>query len=174
MQLAQYNVVRLAYPLDSPELQGFHELLDPIHHAGDEAKGFVWRFKGNEGDYALDVRPTSGDNGILIAMTTWESVADLDAFMRGPHFEAFMRRREWFVKGSGLNVCWWVQDGHQPTIEEGEMRLSIFRNVGPCEEAFTLRRPIYPSQPCANCRGCGSTGQGEGPCYACGGTGTLE
>lgn len=137
--LAQYNVVVLAYPLDSPELEGFHALLDPIHTAGDRAKGFVWRFKGDGKNDALDVRPPDGNPRVLVAMTVWETPDDLEAFMKGPHLEAFLRRREWFVKGSGLNVCWWVREGHQPTIEEGERRLDELRRLGPGPYAFTLR-----------------------------------
>lgn len=169
--LAQYNVVRLAYDLEGPELQGFRDLLDPIHHAGDVAPGFIWRFKGAEGDYALDVRPTDGDRTVLIAMTVWESVEALDAFMRGPHHEAFIRRREWFVKGSGENVCWWIPEVQardvetdrpvmgfqQPTIADGECRLDFLRLHGPSPVAFTLRRPF--SQP-----GSSQTAAGAGPC----------
>lgn len=155
--LAQYNVVRLAYDLQGPELQGFRDLLDPIHHAGDIAPGFVWRFKGAEGDYALDVRPTDGDREVLIAMTVWESVETLNAFMRGPHHEAFIRRREWFVKGSGENVCWWVPSAEildrshmvvrrvlvpmpEPTVADGDCRLDFLRLHGPTPVAFTIRR----------------------------------
>lgn len=144
MQLAQYNVARLAYPLDAPEMAGFFELLDPIHHAGDASKGFVWRFKGADGDYALDVRPSDGDGAILVAMTTWESIDDLDAFMKGPHLTAFLRRREWFIKGSGNNVCWWVPDGKQTTIAEGEERLAHLECFGPSRIAFTLRTAFTP------------------------------
>lgn len=143
-QLAQYNVVDLSYHIDSPELAGFHALLDPIHHAGDIAPGFVWRFKGATGDYALDVRPSDGNTAVLIAMTVWESPEALDAFMRGPHFEAFIRRREWFKRGSGENVCWWVEEGHRPTVKEGENALAFLRLYGPTMWAFTLRRPFPP------------------------------
>jgi len=138
--LAQYNVARMVYPLDAPEMTGFRELLDPIHKAGDESPGFVWRFKGAEGDYALDVRPSDGDAGVLVSMTVWETPEALQAFMRGAHFEAFRRRREWFAKGSGENVCWWVPVGHQPTLQEGEAALARLRHCGESSlTAFTLR-----------------------------------
>jgi hypothetical protein len=144
MQLAQYNVATMAFPLDDPQMQGFHELLDPIHSAGDSATGFVWRFKGAEGNYALDVRPTDGDRDVLVAMTVWYTPEDLAAFMKGAHFEAFRRRREWFVRGSGENVCWWVEDGHEPTIEEGEERLKHLQTYGPMFYAFTLHKLFKP------------------------------
>lgn len=143
-QVAQYNVVNLAFPIDSPELQGFRDLLDPIHHAGDVAPGFVWRFKGAEGDYALDVRPPDGDPTVLIAMTVWESADHLDTFMRGPHRDAFLRRREWFVKGSGQNVCWYVRPGEFPSVEDGEQRLNYLRKHGPTPLAWTLSKRMEP------------------------------
>ena len=146
MRLAQYNVARMAYALDADEMAGFRELLDPIHKAGDESPGFVWRFKGADGDYALDVRPPDGDVQILVAMTVWETLEDLMSFMRGSHFEAFRRRREWFVKGSGENVCWWVTDDHRPTIEEGEAKLALFRLHGSTQEAFAMRK-AFPAPP---------------------------
>lgn len=145
--VAQYNVVRLAHPIDSPEMQGFMDLLDPIHHAGDVSKGFIWRFKGENGDNALDMRPSDGDEGILIAMTVWETADDLDAFMKGPHLEAFLRRREWFVRGSGENVCWYVRPGELPTVKDGEQRLALLQKHGPVSPlAWTLRRRQEP--PC--------------------------
>lgn len=139
MHLAQYNVVRMAHPFDSDELAGFRELLDPIHQAGDESPGFVWRFKGEGEKDATKVRPPDGDPDILVAMTVWETPQALKAFLRGPHFAAFVRRREWFEKNSGQNVCWWVEVGHRPTVEEGHERLEYWRAHGSTPYAFTLR-----------------------------------
>ncbi|WP_425508439.1 DUF3291 domain-containing protein [Streptomyces roseirectus] len=42
-QLAQVNISRLKFPLDSPELKDFIDALEPVNADADSARGFVWR-----------------------------------------------------------------------------------------------------------------------------------
>lgn len=49
-ELAQVNISRLKYPLDSPELKDFVDGLDHVNGVADAAEGFVWRLQGEGGD----------------------------------------------------------------------------------------------------------------------------
>src|SRR5205823_1893325 len=53
-ELAQANVGRLKFPLDSPELKDFVDALDPVNATSDSAAGFVWRLQSDSGN-ATDV-----------------------------------------------------------------------------------------------------------------------
>ena len=58
--LAQLNVARLVAPLDSAELAGVVEALEPVNAVADAAPGFVWRLQDDEGD-ATSIRPWGDD-----------------------------------------------------------------------------------------------------------------
>ncbi|MGH2717876.1 MAG: DUF3291 domain-containing protein, partial [Actinomycetota bacterium] len=79
--LAQLNVARLRAPLDSPELVGFVDLLDPINALADAAPGFVWRHQG-EHDHEVGLL---GDPDLLVNLSVWESLEALRDFTYGDH-----------------------------------------------------------------------------------------
>ena len=141
-QLAQINIARFRAPIDSPMIAGFVEMLDPINAIADAAPGFVWRLQTEEGNatsiHAFD------DDLILVNMSVWASVEDLDAFVyRSRHFEVFRRRREWTEHMERAYVAlWWVPAGTIPTVEEGKRRLDLLVARGPTPEAFTFKRPF--------------------------------
>jgi hypothetical protein len=141
-QLAQINVARFRAPIDSPLLAGFVEMLDPINALADVAPGFVWRLQTDEGN-ATSIRAFD-DDLILVNMSVWESVEELNAFVyRSPHFEVFRRRREWTQHMERAYLAlWWIPAGMTPTIEEGKRRLDLLIERGPGPEAFTFRQPF--------------------------------
>ena len=49
-QLAQVNVARLLAPLESAQLEGFVQALDPVNASAEAAPGFVWRLKTDQGN----------------------------------------------------------------------------------------------------------------------------
>ncbi|MGQ4478279.1 DUF3291 domain-containing protein [Streptomyces sp. SAS_276] len=138
-QLAQANLGRLRFPLDSPELADFVAALDPVNAAADTAAGFVWRLQSDSGN-ATDV-PVLGDDWLIINMSVWRDTDALTAFMyQGEHRELLARRREWFERvREAMTVLWWVPAGHHPTVAEAEERLLHLRVHGPTPYAFTLR-----------------------------------
>ncbi|MET7485501.1 DUF3291 domain-containing protein [Streptomyces sp. NPDC005538] len=144
-QLAQVNVSRLRFPLDSPELKDFVDALDPVNAVADTAEGFVWRLQSESGN-ATDV-PVLGDDWLIINMSTWRDTNALTAFMyQGQHRELLARRREWFERmREAMAVLWWVPTGHRPTVSEAEDRLLHLRAHGPTPYAFTLRTS-FPAQ----------------------------
>jgi Domain of unknown function (DUF3291) len=55
-ELAQVNIGRMRAPIDSDQLKGFVELLDPINAVADQSPGFVWRLQGGRRAPADDGR----------------------------------------------------------------------------------------------------------------------
>ncbi|MFF5016990.1 DUF3291 domain-containing protein [Streptomyces sp. NPDC001165] len=138
-ELAQVNIARLKFPLDSPELKYFVDALDPVNAVADAADGFVWRLESDSGN-ATDI-PVLGDEWLIINMSVWRDGNALTAFMyQGQHRELLARRREWFERVSeAMATLWWVPAGHRPTVAEAEERLLHLREHGPTPYAFTLR-----------------------------------
>lgn len=50
VELAQVNIARLLAPLESPQLRGFVEALEPVNALADAAPGFRWRLQTEDGD----------------------------------------------------------------------------------------------------------------------------
>lgn len=137
--LAQLNIARLAAPLDSPQLAGFVALLDQINALADGSPGFVWRLQSGEGN-ATALRPFD-DDLVLVNMSLWASLDDLQAYVyRTAHGAAMRRRREWFEPmRSAYVVLWWVPAGHIPSLGEARERLEQLQAHGPSELAFTFK-----------------------------------
>ena len=142
--IAQINIARMRAPLDDPVMAGFAAQLAPMNQLADESPGFVWRLETDEGD-ATAVRPYE-DELIIPNMTVWESIEALHDFVyRRPHRHPLRDRRSWFLPLDGPNfVLWWVEAGHNPTVEEGTSRLEMLAENGPTPEAFTFARPFPP------------------------------
>ncbi|MER6772030.1 DUF3291 domain-containing protein [Streptomyces bacillaris] len=138
-ELAQVNIARLRFPLDSPQLKDFVDGLDPVNAVADAAEGFVWRLRSDSGN-ATDV-PVFGDDWLIVNMSVWRDADALTDFMyAGQHRELLKRRREWFAHTrEAMSALWWVPAGERPTVADAEERLLQLREHGPTERAFTLR-----------------------------------
>jgi len=138
--LAQVNVARLRAPLDSPQLAGFVRAFDRLNARARRAPGFRWRLRTDFAarSFGWDV----GDShGVVVNLTTWESVESLAAFVyEGDHRDVLRQRREWFHPATeAMTALWWVPAGHRPSTDEAEDRLRHLRAHGPTPAAFTLR-----------------------------------
>ncbi|WP_436846861.1 DUF3291 domain-containing protein [Streptomyces atratus] len=148
-ELAQVNIARLTFPLDSPELKDFVDALDPVNAVADQATGFIWRLRSETGN-ATDV-PVFGDSWLIVNMSVWRDLDALTAFMyQGRHRELLARRREWFERvEEAMTALWWVPAGERPTVQDAEERLRLLREHGPTDRAFTLRAafpaPVPPT-----------------------------
>jgi hypothetical protein len=142
--VAQINIGVIRAPLDSPQLEGFVSMLEPVNALADAAPGFVWRLQTEDGD-ATAIRPFDDDR-ILVNMSVWESVDALADFVyRSRHIEVLRHRRDWFeTMTEAFLAVWWVPAGTIPTVEEAKRRIEILRERGPSAEAFTLREPFPP------------------------------
>ncbi|MBO0513849.1 DUF3291 domain-containing protein [Streptomyces beijiangensis] len=143
-ELAQVNIARLKFPLDSPELKPFVDGLDPVNAVADQADGFVWRLQTDAGD-ATELR-IFGDEWLMVNMSVWRDPNALTAFMyQGRHRELLGRRYEFFARvEEAMTALWWIPAGHRPTVEEAETRLLDLRANGPAPTAFTLRTSFPP------------------------------
>jgi hypothetical protein len=143
-ELAQVNISRLRFPLDSPELKPFVDALDPVNADADAADGFVWRLQSEEGN-ATDIS-FFGDDWLIVNMSVWRDANALTAYMyQGGHREIMSRRREFFERvAESMTTLWWVPAGHRPTVAEAESRLLHLRTNGPTPYAFTLRTSFPP------------------------------
>ncbi|MFF7972185.1 DUF3291 domain-containing protein [Streptomyces sp. NPDC007905] len=144
-ELAQVNIARLKFPLDSPQLKDFVDALDPVNAVADASDGFVWRLQNDSGN-ATDIA-VFGDEWLIVNMSVWRDVDALTAFMyQGLHRELLSRRRDWFERlAEAVTTLWWVPAGHRPTVAEAEERLLHLRAHGPTPYAFTLRT-LFPAQ----------------------------
>jgi Domain of unknown function (DUF3291) len=140
--LAQVNIMRLRAPLDSPELAAFVAALDPVNAAADQAPGFVWRLKTDQGNStALRIFE---DDTLLVNMSTWRSLEAMTDYVYRTGHAAIMRRRREFALPivEAYLALWWVPGGHRPTIPEAEERLAHLRAHGPTAFAFGLKSPF--------------------------------
>ena len=142
--LVQVNIARLVAPLESEELADFVAALDEVNTDAENAPGFVWRLADESGNatgiaaFAWDVEDSAG---VIVNLSTWESVEALkDYIYDGRHVAMLRRRREWFHKvPEATTALWWVPAGHRPTTAEAEARVRSLREHGPSPFAFTLR-----------------------------------
>lgn len=140
--IAQLNIARILYPLDTPEMAGFVNRLDEINALADSSPGFVWRLQTEEGN-ATELRPFPDDR-ILVNMSVWESLDSLKEYVyKTAHSEVMRQRRQWFEKFEGAYmVMWWVPAGHIPTVAEAKERLEHLQTHGDTGWAFGWKRPF--------------------------------
>ncbi len=138
-QLAQLNVARLVAPIDSPELADFVAKLEDINGLAEQSPGYVWRLQTEEGD-ATSIS-YFGDE-IIPNLTVWEDVESLHQFVyRTAHAKIMSRRKEWFQRmREAYTVLWWIPQGHIPSLQEAEQRLTLLRENGPTPEASTFKK----------------------------------
>ena len=142
--LAQLNIARMLFPLESPELADFVNNLDRINELADSSEGFVWRLMG-DGNDATSLRPFD-DEMIIVNMSVWQNLERLkDYVYKSAHTNILKRRAEWFEKvRDAMVVMWWVPVDHEPTVQEARERLEHLRMNGSSEFAFSFRE-AFPS-----------------------------
>ena len=147
--LAQVNIGRLAAPLDSPQLAGFVDALDPVNAAAERAPGYVWRLQTEDGN-ATAIRAfewdAAGSAGVIINMSVWDSVESLAAFVySAEHVPVLRRRREFFEHMTeAYTAMWWIPAGTLPTPADAEDRILHLRQHGPTPYAFTFKVHFPP------------------------------
>lgn len=145
-QLAQLNIAKTVFAIDSAELAGFVKNLDRINILAEKSKGFVWRLK-DESNNAMNLRMFN-DSSLLINMSVWKDMESLSQFVyRSEHVEIFKRRREWFPAMTEMHMCLWhVVEGHTPDLVEAEERLTYLRKNGETPYSFTFKKRFTPTE----------------------------
>ncbi|MBT8099900.1 MAG: DUF3291 domain-containing protein [Gammaproteobacteria bacterium] len=143
-ELAQSNLARMRGPIDSNVMAGFVAKLEPLNALADQSPGFVWRYQTDAGD-ATEVR-VFNDELILFNMSVWDSLSALEDYVyRSQHVEALQQRASWFERWPKASlVLWWVEAGHQPSVEEAKERFESLWARGPSAGAFSFSRRYPP------------------------------
>jgi hypothetical protein len=143
-RLAQVNVARQRFALESPAMGGFVAALDPVNRIADSSAGFVWRLRSAESHGATSIR--DGGYDLVVNLSVWDSYEALHAFVyRSPHGAYLRRRGQWFHPSPHPSTAlWWVGAHTRPTVEEGLRRLRHLQAHGPSPQAFTPRRRFEP------------------------------
>ncbi len=142
--LAQLNIAKMKFAMDSPELADFVARLEDINTLADASPGFVWRLQTDTGD-ATAIDFFGSDT--LVNMSVWQNVESLhDYVYRSAHKEVLARRKEWFDRMlEAYSVLWWIPAESIPTLEEAAQRLEQLQNHGPSAAAFTFKQ-MFPPQ----------------------------
>jgi hypothetical protein len=152
--LAQLNIAKMLYSLDDPAMKDFVDALEPINALADKSDGFIWRLTGY-GENATSLR-IYGDEFLLVNMSVWKNIDSLHQYVyQSDHVEILKRKKEWFSKMSAMYMAmWYVPEGHFPTIEEAEERLTYRREHGDTPFSFSFKKPFtaleaagYPDHP---------------------------
>ncbi|NRB00452.1 MAG: DUF3291 domain-containing protein [Rhodobacteraceae bacterium] len=138
-RLAELNIGRLVADTDDPRVAEFMANLDRVNGLGKRMPGFVWMMEGSgEPGTGNTEAKIDGDPRFVANLTVWESVETLENFVWNTVHKQFNeRRQEWFeVLGEMHFVMWWVDAGHQPSLDEALERLEHLKKHGDTERAF--------------------------------------
>ena len=136
MHLAQINIGILKYPQDDLRVSDFMNSLDRVNEMAERMPGFVWRMKDESGNATGIETPWPGE--VLANMSVWETPEYFEQFVWNTiHKRFYDRRQEWFeTMQSHHFAMWWVEEGHQPTLNEAKERLDHVVAHGDTEYAF--------------------------------------
>ena len=139
LHLAQFNIARLATPIDAPQSAEFREALDRVNALAEASPGFIWRATGTGFDSEIPAEDI--DPMILANLSVWESAEALAAFAYRSAHGHFVRHRErWFEPATEpYQAMWWIPAGTLPDRAEAFARLEHLRAQGPTAHAFDFR-----------------------------------
>lgn len=134
--IAQLNIGRPLHALDDPRMAGFMQNLDRVNALAERSAGFVWRLK-DESNNATALRPFD-DPDMLVNMSVWESVEDLERFVWATvHKQFYNRKGAWFEKLAEPHfVMWPISARHIPDLDEAKARLTHLASYGDRDFAF--------------------------------------
>ncbi len=139
-QLAEINVARMkGVNIDDPIMKEFVDNLDAVNELAENSKGFVWRLK-DDNNNATNLNPF-GDEQIIIDMSVWESIKDLQSYVfKTFHSEFLRRRKEWFHKyGKVHTAMWWIEKGEYPSVQEAVQKLDELEKNGASAVVFDFK-----------------------------------
>lgn len=139
-QLAQINIGRIkGVTIEDPVMKEFVDNLDRVNQLAESSKGFVWRLK-DENNNATHINPYN-DEQVIINISVWETIEDLETFVYKTFHTDFLRRRkEWFqTYGSAYFAMWWIPVGHFPGITEATEKLDYLQRNGASAFVFDFK-----------------------------------
>lgn len=135
--LAQLNIAKMLYPLDSFEMRDFVDNLDRINALAERSDGFVWRLIDEDDNTEASIF----GHDFIVNLSTWTDIDSLHNFVyRTAHTEVLRRRKEWFSQVKTYSVMWWHDSNSTPSTAQASARLEQLGNNGPTAEAFTFTK----------------------------------
>jgi hypothetical protein len=138
--IAEINIAKMkGVDINDPIMKEFMENLDRVNEIAESSEGFVWRLK-DESNNATNLNPYE-DEQILINVSVWGSIEQLENFMyKTFHSDFLKRRKEWFLAyGTAHTAMWWVPAGHLPSLQEAVDKLEYLQKHGASLESFDFR-----------------------------------
>jgi hypothetical protein len=134
MHLAELNIGKFKYPTSDPRMAEFMDNLDRVNAIAERSPGFVWRLKGDNNN-ATEFRV--GDD-MAVNLSVWEDARSLETYVfKTVHVQFYKKREKWFALMEKPHmVFWWVEEGHNPSLEEAEARLKHYTAHGASDHAF--------------------------------------
>jgi heme-degrading monooxygenase HmoA len=142
--LAQINIGRMTGAnINDPIMKDFVDKLDEVNAVAEKSKGFVWRLK-DDNNNATGIKAFDDDQ-LIVNMSVWESIEDLEAFVyKTSHAEVLRRRKEWFSKMKFYMAMWYMPAGSVPAVEEAKRRLEHLELYGASAYAFDFKQRFAP------------------------------
>ena len=137
--LAQFNIARLAAPIEAAQSAEFREALDRVNALAEASPGFVWRATGTGFDSEIPAEDI--DPMILANLSVWESAEALAAFAyRSAHGHFVKHRERWFEPAAqAYQAMWWIPAGSVSGRAEAFARLEHLNSHGASAHAFDFR-----------------------------------
>lgn len=137
--LAQLNIAKMKFAIESPEMLDFVNSLDEINALADNSPGFIWRLCSDDGD-TTSIDCFGCDR--LVNMSVWKDVQSLhDYVYKTSHAKIMSRRRQWFDRILEVyTVLWWLPAGAKPSLQQAKEKLELLNNNGPDHNAFTFKK----------------------------------
>lgn len=137
MNLAQFNISKIKYPLDDSRMQEFVENVELINSLADRIDGFVYRVKDASSGHAMNIL-VYDDPSILPNLTIWRDMDGLRQFVYKTMHRKFLERgHEWFDPSFGSkNVMWFIKENIIPTMQDGVDRMNYLQHNGASLYAF--------------------------------------
>ena len=151
MHLAELNIGKFKYPTTDPRMAEFMDNLDRVNALAERSPGFVWRLKGDNNN-ATEFR-VGDDNAVNLSV--WETPDALENYVfKTVHVQFYKKRAAWFdLMEKPHMVFWWVEEGHQPTLQEAMYRLEHYQKNGATDHAFgwaeVIDKERWRTQRCA-------------------------
>jgi Domain of unknown function (DUF3291) len=139
-QIAEINIARMkGVNINDPVMKEFVDNLDEVNAIAENSKGFVWRLK-DDSNNATNLNPYD-DEQIIINVSVWESIEDLENYMyKTFHSEFLKRRKEWFHRfGKVATALWWTPAGNFPSLQDAVDQLDYLQKNGATDKVFDFK-----------------------------------
>lgn len=136
-QIAQINIARMkGVNIDDPIMKEFVDNIDRVNAIAEDSKGFVWRLK-EENNNATSLN-LYNDEQIIVNVSVWETIEDLENFIYKTFHATFLKRRKaWFQRfGKVYTAMWWIPAGQFPTTAQAVEQLTYLQEFGATEKVF--------------------------------------